>query len=57
MNFRQVRIPMFNEKGKAIDAKDFVKPLQKMLQAPPFNIPTKLVPKGLGQAWLILGEK
>jgi hypothetical protein len=57
MNFRQVRIPMFNEKGKAIDAKDFVKPLQKMLQAAPFNIPTKLVPKGLGQAWLILGEK
>jgi hypothetical protein len=57
MNFKQVRIPMFNEKGKAIDAKDFVKPLQKMLQGAPFNIPTKLVPKGLGQAWLILGEK
>ena len=57
MNFKQVRIPMFNEKGKAIDAKDFVKPLQKMLQGAPFNIPTKLVPKGLGQSWLILGEK
>jgi hypothetical protein len=57
MNFRQVRIPMFDARGKAIDAKDFVKPLQKMLQAPPFGVPTKLVPKGLGQAWLILGEK
>jgi hypothetical protein len=57
MNFKQVRIPMYNEKGKAIDAKDFVKPLQKMLQGAPFNIPTKLVSKGMGQAWLILGEK
>ena len=57
MTMQQVRIPMFNEKGKAIDAKDFVKPLQKMLQGAPFNIPAKLIPKGLGQAWLILGEK
>ena len=57
MNFRQVRIPMMNERGKAIDAKDFAKPLQKFLQASPFNIPTKMIPKGLGQVWLILGEK
>jgi hypothetical protein len=57
MEFGQVRIPMFDERGKAIDAKDFVKPLQKMLQGPPFNITTKVVPKGLGMVWLILGDK
>jgi hypothetical protein len=57
INFRQVRVPMFNEKGRAVDAANFVKPLQRMLQSPPFNIPTKIVPQGMGQVWLILGEK
>lgn len=57
INLRQVRIPMFNEKGRAIDAANFVRPLQRMLQSPPFNIPTKIVSQGLGQVWLILGEK
>ena len=57
MKFEQVRIPMFDSAGKAIDAKDFCKPLQKYLQAPPFNIPIKVIKKGIGQAWLILGDK
>ena len=58
MTFEQVRIPLYNANGKAIDCKDFCKPLQTYLQGPPFNIPAvKLVKKGLGQTWIILGEK
>jgi hypothetical protein len=58
MTFEQVRIPLYNANGKAIDCKDFCKPLQTYLQGPPFNIPgVKLVKKGLGQTWIILGEK
>lgn len=57
MVFNPVRIPMYDASGKAIDCKDFCKPLQKYLQGPPFNIPVKLIKKGLGQTWLILGEK
>ena len=58
MTFEQVRIPLYNASGRAIDCKDFCKPLQKYLQGAPFNIPgVKLVKKGLGQTWVILGEK
>lgn len=55
--FEQVRIPMYNAAGKAIDCKDFCKELQKYLNSSPFNITTKLVKKGLGQTWIIFGEK
>ncbi len=58
MTFEQVRIPLYNASGRAIDCKDFCKPLQSYLQGAPFNIPgVKLVKKGLGQTWVILGEK
>ena len=57
MRFELVRIPMFDEKGKAIDARDFSRNLQKYLQSPPFGIPVKLIKKGQGEVWLILGEK
>lgn len=57
MLFEQVRIPMYNAAGKAIDCKDFCKDLQKYLNNTPFNITTKLIKKGLGQTWIIFGEK
>lgn len=58
MTFEQVRIPLYDASGKSTDCKDFCKPLQKYLQGPPFNIPNvKLLKKGLGQTWVILGEK
>jgi hypothetical protein len=58
MTFEQVRIPLYNASGKAIDCKNFCEPLQKYLQGAPFNIPgVKLVKKGIGQTWIILGEK
>ncbi len=55
--FEQVRIPLLNEKGRAIDARKFVKKLSKMLKKEPYMIPNKLVMKGLGRATIILGSK
>ena len=57
MLFEQVRIPLFNEKGNASDARDFAKGLSKYLKAAPFEITNKLMMKGLGQAVIVLGEK
>lgn len=55
--FEQVRMPLFDERGRAIDARRWVRDLQKYLQSPPFNIPIRLDTKGLGQAILTLGAK
>jgi hypothetical protein len=57
MYFKQVRIPMYNEAGTAIDAKGFCKGLQSYLKKAPFMITNKLMTKGLGQASIVLGEK
>lgn len=57
MLFEQVRIPLFDEKGKATDARNFLKGLQTFLKSAPYNIPNKLMMKGLGQAVIVLGEK
>lgn len=57
MLFKQVRIPMYNEAGVAIDAKGFCKGLQNYLKKIPFEITNKLMMKGLGQASIVLGEK
>lgn len=55
--FEQVRMPLFNEKGNAIDARRFVKELSDFLKNAPYSIPNKLVMKGLGRATIILGGK
>lgn len=55
--FNQVRIPMINENGKAIDTEDFVKELRKMLRKPPYNLVCKVIPHGLGRCQLIIGDK
>jgi hypothetical protein len=55
--FEQTRIPLVNESGEAMDARDFTKGLQKYLKAAPFNITSKLMTRGLGEAILVLGEK
>lgn len=57
MLFEQVRIPMFDDAGKAIDARGFAKNLQKFLKDAPYSITNKLMMKGLGQAVIVLGEK
>lgn len=55
--FEQVMIPLKNENGVAVDARSFTRGLQKYLNAAPFNIQSKLMMRGLGEAVLVLGEK
>ena len=55
--FEQVRIPLNDEKGKAMDARAFATKLRKYLQQAPYNITSKVIIRGLGEAILILGEK
>ncbi|WP_303316914.1 DUF6175 family protein [Flavivirga abyssicola] len=55
--FEQVRIPLYNEKNRAIDARRYTRELSKFLKSEPYNIPNKLVMKGLGRATIILGGK
>ena len=55
--FEQTRIPLFNESGEAMDARDFARGLQKYLKSAPFNITSKLMTRGLGEAIIVLGEK
>lgn len=56
-NFTQVRIPVYDDRGRAIDANGFARNLAKMLKKAPYNIPSKVLVKGLGRAVIILGEK
>lgn len=56
MLFEQVRIPLFDEKNKAVDARGWLKGLQKTLKDK-YTIDSKLMMKGLGQAQLVIGEK
>ncbi len=60
MRFEQVRIPVMMEyRGReiAMDTRRFASNLRRYLSNPPFNIESKLYQRGLGEAWLILGEK
>lgn len=55
--FEQVRIPLANEKGRAMDARAFATELRKYLEEAPFNITSKVMIRGLGEAIVVLGEK
>ena len=54
--FEQVRIPVTNDKGRAVDARSFGVELQKYLKSE-FNIPSKVMTRGLGEVILVLGEQ
>ncbi len=56
-NFTQVRIPVYDDYGVPIDANAFAKKLARMLKKEPYNIPSKVLVKGLGRAVIVLGEK
>ncbi len=56
MNFEQVRIPLFDDKGRATDTRNWAKGLQKTLKDK-YKIDAKLTMKGLGEATIIIGEK
>jgi hypothetical protein len=60
IRYEQVRIPLFKMsfgRERAIDARGFINGLSTMLKAEPFNIQSKIYERGLGEVWLILGEK
>lgn len=56
-NFTQVRIPVYDDYGVPVDANAFAKKLARMLKKEPYNIPSKVLVKGLGRAVIVLGEK
>jgi len=60
MTLEQVRIPMMKTDAKgrkrAVDARSFVNGLRRYLNNK-YHITSKLYLRGLGEAWLILGEK
>lgn len=55
--FEQVMIPLKMANGSAMDARSFAYQLQKYLRAAPYDITSKLIMRGLGEAILVLGEK
>jgi hypothetical protein len=57
MIFEQVRIPLMNEKGRAMDARRFGKGLRTMLKKEPYLITSKMMTRGLGEVVIVLGEK
>ena len=56
MVFSNVRIPMVNQDGKAMDARMFGQGLRRMLRDK-YQITSKVMTKGLGQTTIVLGEK
>lgn len=57
ISFEQVRIPLYDEKGRAMDTDRWARQLRRALQAEPYNIPVKMMNRGLGKVILVLGEK
>lgn len=57
MRFEQVRIPLYRSNGMPMDTRRFVTELRQYLRQSPYNIESKIITRGLGQADLILGEK
>lgn len=57
IDFSQVRIPLYRENGRAMDTEYFVRSLSKYLRQAPYNLQSKVLTRGLGEAVLIIGEK
>lgn len=57
VSYEQVRIPLYNAKGVAMDTEAFARQLRNYLRKEPFNIPVKVLNRGLGKCVLVLGEK
>ena len=55
--FVQVRIPLYDKRQRAIDARTFARDLGKFLKSEPYRIELKLMTRGLGEAIIVLGEK
>lgn len=57
INYDQVRIPLYKANGMPQDTNDFTRTLAKFLRNAPYNIPCKVINRGLGRSLIILGEK
>lgn len=57
MDFDQVRIPLYDKSERPMDTRRFLRELRSFLRNAPFNLDSKLYTRGLGEAWLIIGEK
>lgn len=55
MVFEQVRIPLYNDRGRAIDTRTWANDLRKFLSD--YGVDAKLSTKGLGQAIITIGGK
>lgn len=57
VRFEQVRIPMFDDRGRALDARRYARDLRRFLGDEPFLQECKVYTRGLGEVWIIIGEK
>lgn len=57
IRFDQVRIPLYDDRGRPNDTRRWIRDLRSMLAGPPFNQECKIYTRGLGEVWLIVGEK
>lgn len=57
LQYEQVRIPLYNNNGQAMDTYAFARNIARFFKAAPYNIPVKTVNQGLGKCLLIFGEK
>lgn len=57
INYDQVRIPLYKSNGMPQDTNDFTRTLAKFLRNAPYNIPCKVINRGLGRCLIVLGEK
>ena len=56
IHFEQVRIPLYNPRGQAMDTEGFVRELSRYLNSK-YNITSKVMTRGLGEGILVIGEK
>jgi len=56
MLFEQVRIPLYDANNRPVDSRGWAQGLQKLLKDK-YQITSKLMTKGLGQASIVVGEK
>lgn len=57
MFFEQVRIPLYDERDRAMDARMFAQNLRRYLNKEPYSLDVKVSTRGLGQAQVTIGEK
>ena len=57
IRFEQVRIPLYDDRGRPNDTRRWMRDLRSLLAKAPFSQECKIYTRGLGEIWLIVGEK